>query len=240
MYLASIGSYSDAPQVDCILLLSIPDTATGILFFYPEGSQSDSISVGVAAMFRFGAPYYSISIALNILLTLMITARLTMHRRDIQNAMGAAACGSYTATITVIVESCALNAVITILYLGTWAAKSLVQYIFLQLLVQTQVRAVFLIFLTHRDLRKLWSNRRLEQVIAPFLIILRIANRRAVTSDNFTSESIRFRSRGMPTDGSGTLSGQYPLSLMDAGDLGVGVRRPSIPTVTASQGRKGP
>ena len=27
----------------------------------------------------------------------------------------------------------------------------------------------------------------------------------------------------MPTNGSGTLSGQYPLGLVDAGDLGVGV-----------------
>ena len=75
----------------------------------------------------------------------MTTARLAMHKRNIQNAMGAAAGvgGSYTTTITVIVESYALNAVVTILYLGTWAANSLVQYVFLQLLVQTQVRAFF-------------------------------------------------------------------------------------------------
>ena len=96
-------------------------------------------------MVRFGAPYYSVSFALNILLTVMITARLTMHKRNIQNAMGAAAGvgGLYTATITVIVESYALNAVVAMLYIGTWAAKSYVQYIFLQILAQTQVRAVF-------------------------------------------------------------------------------------------------
>ena len=46
------------------------------------------------------------------------------------------------------------------------------------------------------------------QVIAPFLIIVRIAARRAVTSDitSGDADSIRFRSRETSTSNSGTLA----------------------------------
>jgi hypothetical protein len=49
------------------------------------------------------------------------------------------------------------------------------------------------------------------QVIAPYLIILRVAKRRALTSESMsgTVESIRFRSQG-PTDGDGSLTDGEP------------------------------
>ena len=55
--------------------------------------------------------YLSISLSLNVLLTLMIIARLLLHSRQIQSAVGVAAGVGrlYRTIIAVLVESCALG-----------------------------------------------------------------------------------------------------------------------------------
>ena len=61
-------------------------------------------------------------------------------------------------------------------------------------------------------------NRRDEQVIAPFLIILRVADRRALTSETIVSGnlgSIHFRSQGKSTVGNGPLRDEHPVSSAD-------------------------
>ena len=57
----------------------------------------------------------------------------------------ASAGGLYGAIIAVLVESSALYLIALLLYMGPWAAKSPIQYIFVQILVQIQVRAASLL-----------------------------------------------------------------------------------------------
>ena len=194
--------------------------ATGILFIY-QTTRADSAIEALDAAVHFGAPYFSIGFALNILLTLMIITRLVLHRKNIRNIMGttASTAGLYKTAITIIVESYALFAVSFLMYIGPWATKSPLQYIFLQILVQTQVR----ILLTHRGLGTRLSNLCVHQVIAPFLITLRVANQRSSRRDTTVSGnvgSIRFSSQGKPVVGGGTA---HRMNLMDAGEFGVGV-----------------
>ena len=69
------------------------------------------------------------------------------------------------------------------------------------------------------------ANHRIEQVIAPYLIILRIANRRAFACDNADSGnvgSIHFKSRGKTTSG-GMRPGEYPMNSMNGSEFGVGI-----------------
>jgi hypothetical protein len=122
-------------------LVNTVDTATSIVFNY-EVSRAGSASAQATAMVRFGVPHFTISFILNILLALMIIIRLGLYRRNIQNAMGTATGigGLYKTMTTIFVESYALVLVTAILYVGTWAANSSVQYIFLQIFAQTQVR----------------------------------------------------------------------------------------------------
>lgn len=69
-----------------------------------------------------------------------------------------------------------------------------------------------------------------EQVIAPFLIIIRVANRSALTSDTVVSRgvgSIRFRKQGKSTIGGETIPDRHPVDSLDAygetpGEIGVG------------------
>ena len=94
--------------------------------------------------FQFGTPYYSISLALNVFLTFMIVARLALHRRTIQRALGspATAGGLYRAVVNMLIESCALYAASYVLFIGPWAAGSSISNIFFPILAEAQVCAI--------------------------------------------------------------------------------------------------
>ena len=89
-----------------------------------------------------GIPYFSISLSLNIILTLMIVVRLTLHARGVRTAMGETGSGGLCkAIVTMFVESCAINAVTSLLVLGLFGSGTVAADISLPILPQTQVRA---------------------------------------------------------------------------------------------------
>lgn len=137
--------------------------------------------------------YYSISLSLNILLMLMIITRLVLHRRNLQHAVGTSdgTTKLYTTIIIMLVESYALYAITFLLYIIFWALEASAYTVVSELLDGTQV-------------------------IAPYLVILRVAQRRALTSEMVTSGfnnvgSIQFRSQGT-TDGDGSIPDHGPTS----------------------------
>lgn len=189
-------------------------------------SHTASIASNSVTIANFGTPYYSISLSLNVILTLMIVIRLGLYNKNVRNAMGAPAKarGFYNTAITMLIESCALYAVSYLLFIGPWAIGSPVSNIFFPILAETQVCAV-------HHLVTLLPNCNHEQVIAPFLIILRVANRRALTSEAIATgnmSSIHFGNRGVESaSGDGTLPGGHPASSTDVygktpGEPGVG------------------
>jgi hypothetical protein len=124
-----------------VLSANVVNVAMGIVFIY-QTSQPDS-SIWNSVAINFGLPYFSISVALNILLTIMIVTRLVLHSRNIRAAVGAppGISGLYKAIVTMLVESSALYAVNSLLFIGPWGAKSHAADIFLPILAETQVRA---------------------------------------------------------------------------------------------------
>ena len=87
----------------------------------------------------------AICVSLNVLLSLMIIVRLALHSRNIRNAIGASsgAGGLYTALITMLVESSALNAVGYLLFIISGTVNGSVSNIFAPAVGEIQVRAVF-------------------------------------------------------------------------------------------------
>ena len=114
----------------------------GILLLSLEGGGQNNNTWGTVVL-KFGLPYLSISISLNVLLTLMIVIRLLLHNRDIRAAMGSpAGIGRlYKAIVTMLIESSALYAVSSFLVIGPWVAGDRDAIIFLPILTQTQVSA---------------------------------------------------------------------------------------------------
>jgi hypothetical protein len=122
----------------------------GIVYFYQLMREDTSYS----ATLNLGLSYYSISLSLNVFLTLMIVTRLVLHSRNIRNAMGAPAgnSGLYKAVITMLIESCALYAVTLLLFIVPWAVDwfqgifSPVPEVSFPILFETQVRFVSAFF----------------------------------------------------------------------------------------------
>lgn len=159
-------------------------------------AQTNSITRNATALFNLGISYFSIAILLNVILTLMIVTRLYLHNRKIQSTMGASAraSGLCMSVATMLIESCAIYAVALLLYLVPWGAKKFVQDIFWPLVANIEV-------------------------IAPFLIILRVANRSAFSGDVVFSDSvgpIKFRSQLGSTGGRAPTPGEYSTTSTDA------------------------
>ena len=200
------------------------NTAMSIVYAYQMFKQG-SYYTDFAPFFSFGTPFYSISLSLCVLLMLMIVARFALHSRDIQNEMGSLGGGSelYRAICTIFIESYAVYVITFALFLGTWAANSYLLFFFFKILAETQVLPFF--SLTHCNLFSNHADH--EQAIAPFLVIIQVDNRTALTKEAVVSgdiSSVDSESREGPTGYTGTLlksSTEMP-SRESSGGLGVG------------------
>lgn len=126
--------------------VNLADVAVGIAFIY-HISQPDS-SIWDHGAVKFGLPYFTLSVSLNILLTIMVVSRLVLHVVNIRNTMGvpARASGLYQAIkaiVIVLVESSALYSANSLLFIGSWGTKSPIALIFLPILAETQVSVIF-------------------------------------------------------------------------------------------------
>jgi hypothetical protein len=113
----------------------------GITLTYEISQPSRSWGTGDI---NLGLAYYSISVSLNVILTLMIVTRLVLHSRNVRKAMGAetGTTGLYKTIVTMLIESSALYAASFLLYIGPWGANSNVVNIFFPILAGTQVRVL--------------------------------------------------------------------------------------------------
>ena len=128
----------------------------------------DNIAVGIACIYQYSVtnitaslniPYFSLSLALNVILTLMIVIRLLLHVRSTRKAMGVSGNGGFhSAIITMLIESCAIYSVSLVLIIGPLVAGHPIVYFFVFILPQTQVRSP----LATTDLRTGFSDMRMD------------------------------------------------------------------------------
>jgi hypothetical protein len=193
--------------------------AMGTLLIY-QTSQLGTSARNALAISNFGIPYFFISASLNVLLTLMIVIRLSLHERKIRNPMNAPtrSNGPYKAIITILIQSSALCFIAFLLFIGPWRVSVYIDDVFFPLLAEIRVRTVLLLFPGRNNLGKQLSNFGGVQVIAPFLIILRVTNRRALASDVIVSRNTSFihsRSRRESVSSVGTLACRNSVKSMD-------------------------
>ncbi|KIJ65801.1 hypothetical protein HYDPIDRAFT_109821 [Hydnomerulius pinastri MD-312] len=131
-------------------LMYLSILATSSLVLAQASRESGSLNASVDV----SVPYYSLSLSLNIILTLAIAIRLWMHKREFQRAHGPRNESQYTSTLTMLIESSALYGVWSVVYLILFAKGSRGMYVLMT--SQSQI-----------------------QVIAPMMIIYRIARGKA-------------------------------------------------------------
>ncbi|TFY65000.1 hypothetical protein EVJ58_g2250 [Rhodofomes roseus] len=110
----------------------------------------------------FGVPYYALTISLNILLTLLIVARLLTLAHTVRATMGAHAARLYTGVAALMAESAAPYAAVGIMFLVPYARGSDLSIAFGQV----------------------WAK---LTCIAPTLIIYRVLTRRAWDADTVSA-----------------------------------------------------
>lgn len=117
-------------------------TAIGIVYAY-QTSQPSGSSYSVA--FDFGVPYFAVALSLNVILTLMIVGRLILHSRNVRNVIGASdgVRGLYSAVVAMLIESCAIYAASSLLFMVPWWIESSVTGFFWQIINEAQAGFVF-------------------------------------------------------------------------------------------------
>ena len=155
--------------------------AMGLMTLYKTSRPDSSLFSGITV--SFGLPYFTISVALNVLLTVIIAWRLLLHSRNFEKLVGStsAITSLCRSIVTMLIESSALYAIVSLCFIVPYAMSNYVSAIFLPMLSRVQI-------------------------IAPLLIIRRVATRRALTASKMASgaSSVRFQGTG----GTGTRS--YP------------------------------
>ena len=164
-------------------------------------------------------PYFSISTSLNVLLTLMIVIRIILCARNTRTALGRSGISRlFKAVVIMLIESCALYAVNSLLVIVPWGAENAIWNFFLPVLTETQVRA----FHNSAPRTGCLIRRRIGKVIAPLLIIHRVANKATSTSNSIVSgriSSFKARTRGKLTG-----SSDADESGMNSYEFGAGIK----------------
>ena len=137
MFLSSMGGRLRFPRTPVTLEADIENLATGILYLCPVGPEKGGSALSISLA------YFSISLSLNILLTLMIVVRLIVYGRNIRAATGppAGVNGLYKTIATMLIESSAMFAVTSVLYIGLAGSGNQVMDLFSPILCEVQVCA---------------------------------------------------------------------------------------------------
>ena len=88
---------------------------------------------------KFSISYWSLSISLNITLTLLISGRLLFIRNRVKMSLGAHQAKIYTSLAAMLVESAALYSVTGLIFIVSYARNSIFQNIVLPPLGLVQV-----------------------------------------------------------------------------------------------------
>jgi len=128
MYLTSVGMYS-RPRVMVMLKANTDNIAMGIM------------SLILLPQYYYYITYLSISLFVNVLLTLMIVVRLVLHSWNTRTATGSPAgtSGLYKSIATMLIESSALFAVSSLITVVLWTIDHPVGNAFPLILSETQV-----------------------------------------------------------------------------------------------------
>ncbi len=152
---------------------------------------------GLNASFKFSLPFFVLSLSENVILSGSIALRLlVMRRRHV--VVGAQHGSQYTSIAAMIIESAALYSVFNLCFIVPYIVGHPISGIFLDMLGQVQVCVVFQFY----AVQKSHPNRSCHQIIAPYLIIYRVARGRAWSSKTvatFSRGDIRFASAGVRT-----------------------------------------
>ncbi|PSS28486.1 hypothetical protein PHLCEN_2v2967 [Hermanssonia centrifuga] len=125
-------------------LMYFASTALSIVSVYQIAKPGDNIWSDTTI--SFGIPYMALSISLNIVLTLLIVARLMYISNTVRTVLGAEHSGTYTFVATAMVESAAPYSITSIFFIILYGRHSNIQNLVLPVLAQIMDDSTILLF----------------------------------------------------------------------------------------------
>ncbi|TFK23514.1 hypothetical protein FA15DRAFT_462916 [Coprinopsis marcescibilis] len=127
------------------ILMLISSTVMAVL--QTIAASQPSSALWSARAVQFGTPYFSLSMATNMLVTVIIVSRLLIARRQIQRVMGPKHGKEYTGVTALLIESAMPPALVSIVLIALYSQQIPAQVLFYPLLPQVQAMAPQLIFI---------------------------------------------------------------------------------------------
>lgn len=152
----------------------------------------------------FGTAYYSLSIGMNVFLTLLITGKLLLYRHRFKNTSTSSTdpVQFYTSLLTIFVESAALYSTFAICFLISYGINNPINQVFLSFTTAAQQISAYLI-IYRLALGTAWTKDTLQKKIIS-TIQFNVRTPRPVTTSVGTSEIMDPSSRSAPTESTGS------------------------------------
>ncbi|KAJ8519043.1 hypothetical protein ONZ45_g3971 [Pleurotus djamor] len=141
------------------VLMYLASTALSVCVAIQAAKPHSSLWAGKT--FDYGVPFWSISMTLNILLTVLLVARLLYARHKIRSALGPTYGQTYTDIVAITIEAALPYALVCLVFIILYAMKNTAEILFNPMMLQVQC-------------------------LTPELIVLRVIRGRAWTSTTFT------------------------------------------------------
>ncbi|KAL7283431.1 hypothetical protein ACG7TL_002861 [Trametes sanguinea] len=102
-------------------------------------------SLWAATTLKVSLPYWSLTMSLNAVLSVMLVSRLTWMRKRVEDALGREHAKAYTSLLAITVESAVLYGVISFVFIILYGIHNTAENLFIPLLVQVECIAPELI-----------------------------------------------------------------------------------------------
>lgn len=184
--------YWSASNVDPYLPRLTRVLAMSIMVIFQ--SSRPNASLWTSTTVQFSLPYFAISIALNVMLTLLLVSRLLYMSHQAKKTIGMEHGDAYISVASMLIQSATQYAITGLVFIITYARSSNVQNLILPVLSQIMVRSGSRSHTSHppalrlkcRDSQGWKLILQPLQCISPEVIILRVATGRAVSTANPT------------------------------------------------------
>ncbi|KAH7883134.1 hypothetical protein F5I97DRAFT_1815580 [Phlebopus sp. FC_14] len=126
-------------------LMQLASYALGVLFLAQISTPSSSPYFNAGNDVNYTFPYFSVSLAINIIVSILIAIRLFVYRRRLIKVLGPEHATENTSAVAMIVESASIYSTFSLLFLIPFAIQNPVSNTFLQVLGEAQLIAPLLI-----------------------------------------------------------------------------------------------
>ncbi|KAF9234665.1 hypothetical protein BU15DRAFT_65517 [Melanogaster broomeanus] len=126
-------------------LMQLTSYVLGTFFLVQISSPASSPYFNSSTRVNWTLPYFFLSLAINIVVTIVIVVRLLIYRRRMIQLLGPGHESDTTTVVAVLIESAAVHSTFSLLFLIPFAIDSPVSNAFLQVVGETQLIAPLLI-----------------------------------------------------------------------------------------------